>query len=154
MEELKRLKSKLWTRIYEFEGMFYGRIVTFYDVEVIYKTTLERVGIAFTERGVLHFDLNITIELQGQGIGTEVFQRAISDYLPSQVLGYWKKADNYLGGESINLTIFREKIAKGLTLEEAAFETPTGKILKRNGFGGTPTILLNTNDEVKILFNP
>lgn len=41
-----------------------------------------------------------------------------------------------------------------MALLDAAFETPTGKILKNNGFGGTPEILKNTSEEVIIIFKP
>ncbi|AEA42344.1 hypothetical protein Fluta_0335 [Fluviicola taffensis DSM 16823] len=146
--------SQLWTSIDEFEGLFNGKDVTFYDVNVTYQTGRVRAGIAFEENGILNFDINLPSNLQGQGVGTEIFSRAINDYSPSQVQGLWKSSDNYLGGESINLTIFKQKIADGMTEIQAAFETPTGKILKANGFGGTPTILINTSSEVKIIFNP
>ncbi len=36
---------------------------------------------------------------------------------------------------------------------DAAFETPTGKILKDNGFNGVPEIIKNTPEEVIIHFN-
>jgi hypothetical protein len=62
--------------------------------------------------------------------------------------------DIYTGGESINLTIFKQKISEGLTIEKAVFETPTGKILKANNFDGTIEVIKNTSDEVIIYFNP
>jgi hypothetical protein len=33
------------------------------------------------------------------------------------------------------------------------FETPSGKFLKNNGFGGVPEIVKNESDEVIIYFN-
>jgi len=60
----------------------------------------------------------------------------------------------YNGGESINLTIFKQKLAEGLSPQAAALETPTGKILKQNGFSGIPTIITNTGDKVVVHFNP
>jgi hypothetical protein len=39
-------------------------------------------------------------------------------------------------------------------LSEAVFQTPFGKIFQSQGFGGVPTIIKNTQNEVIILFNP
>ncbi|MEX1192828.1 MAG: hypothetical protein WEA99_12710, partial [Brumimicrobium sp.] len=144
---------QLWTHIDDFDGLYNSRAVTYYDVTVTYQTDRVRAGIAFEENGILNFEINLPTQLQEQGIGTEIFQRAIADYSPNQVQGLWKSSDNYLGGESVNLTIFKQKIAEGLTPIQAAFETPTGKILKLNGFDGIPTILINTTDQVKVIFN-
>jgi hypothetical protein len=85
--------------------------------------------------------------LQFQGIGSEVFKRAIKDYLPSKVKGWWKVSDIYSGGESVNLTVFKEKLAQGMDPEQSASETPTGKILKENGFTGQVEVIKNTDEE-------
>ncbi|HUW05372.1 MAG TPA: fibronectin type III domain-containing protein [Williamwhitmania sp.] len=146
--------EKLWTKIDDFDGLFNGKSATYYDVSVTYQAARERVGVAFIENDILEFHLNIPEKLQKQGIGSEVFKKAIQDYAPSKVKGWWKKADIYTGGESVNLTIFKEKIAGGMSPIDAAFETPTGKILKANGFDGVPEIIKNTPDEVIIHFNP
>ena len=61
--------------------------------------------------------------------------------------------DIYSEGESINLTIFRQKIKEGFSEQEAALLTPTGKILKANGFDGTIKIIKSENEEVIIHFN-
>lgn len=67
---------------------------------------------------------------------------------------WWKTIDIlYSGGESINLTIFKQKLSEGLSPQSAALETPAGKILKDNGFGGVPDVILNTPEEVIIQFN-
>jgi hypothetical protein len=145
--------AKLWTSIDEFDGLFNGNYVTYYDVNVTYQTFRVRAGIAFPQNDVLNFDINLPANLQEQGIGTAIFMRAIDDYSPTQVQGLWKTSENYLGGESINLSIFKQNKANGMTDIEAAFATPTGKILKANGFGGVPMIVINTGDEVKIIFN-
>lgn len=146
--------GELWTKIDDFDGLFNGKPATYFDVSVTYQAARERVGIAYIENDILEFHLNIPEKLQKQGIGSEVFKKAIQDYAPSKVKGWWKKADIYTGGESVNLTIFKEKIAGGMSPIDAAFETPTGKILKANGFDGVPEIIKNTPDEVIIHFNP
>jgi hypothetical protein len=145
--------DKLWTSIGELTGNFQGKVATYYDVNVTYQSSRVRAGVAFAQNGILEFHLKIPDQLQGQGIGSEIFKRAISDYSPSKVKGWWKQSDIYTGGESINLKIFREKITSGMKPIDAAFETPTGKILKENGFDGVPEIIRNTPEEVIIHFN-
>ena len=106
------------------------------------------------ENNILEFHLLIPSNLQQQKLGTTIFKRSIAEFDPPKVKGNWKTSNVYDGGESINLTIFKQKLAEGFTPQAAAFETPTGKILEQNGFGGTPTIITNTPDEVVIHFNP
>jgi hypothetical protein len=147
-------ERKLWTKIDELTGDFQGKVATYYDVNVTYQSTRVRAGVAFEQNGILEFHLKIPDELQGQGIGSEIFKRAISDYSPSKVKGWWKQSDIYTGGESINLKVFKEKVASGMKPLDAVFETPTGKILKDNGFNGVPEIIKDTPEEVIIHFNP
>lgn len=106
------------------------------------------------DNNILEFHLVIPDNLQQQKLGTIIFKSSIAQFNPSIVKGNWKTSDVYSGGESINLTIFKQKLSEGFTPQAAAFETPTGKILKENGFGGTPTIITNTSNEVVIHFNP
>ncbi|MFT3737204.1 MAG: hypothetical protein QM786_00420 [Breznakibacter sp.] len=153
-EMLATAGEKLWTKVDDFDGLFNGKPSTYYDVSVTYQIARERVGVAFIENDILEFHLNIPEKLQKQGIGSEVFKKAIQDYAPSKIKGWWKKSDIYSGEESVNLTIFKEKVAGGMSPIDAAFETPTGKILKANGFDGIPEIIKNTLDEVIIHFNP
>ncbi|MEO2050191.1 MAG: hypothetical protein ABGX00_00390 [Allomuricauda sp.] len=150
------IKNRLWTSIDEIYPSFFNgnSNATLYDINVTYQLNRPRAGVAFEEKGFLELHLNIPEQLQGQGVGTEIFIRAIKDYSPSKVKGWWKVKDIYTGGESINLTIFKQKLAEGLSPIEAALETPSGKIFKRNGFGGTPQIIKNTPEEVIIHFNP
>jgi hypothetical protein len=146
-------QEKLWTSIEEFDANFQGNYATYYSVKITNQALLEQVGVAFKTNEILEFHIKIPDNLQQQGIGSEIFKRAIADYSPVKVKGNWKKLDIYSGGESINLTIFKQKISEKFTPMQAAFETPTGKILKSNGFDGIPEIIKNTPDEVVILFN-
>ncbi len=147
--------NRQWGHVDYTGGTFNGNSqATFFDVRVSYQANRPQVGVAFSENGILEMHLLIPSNLQQQKLGTNIFKRAIIDYNPSKVKGNWKTANVYDGGESINLTIFKQKLADGLTPQAAAFETPTGKILKQNGFGGTPTIITNTADEVVVHFNP
>jgi hypothetical protein len=116
----------------------------------------ERVGAVaptYTNGTILEFHLNVPTNLQQQKLGTFIMKQSIIDYNPHIVKGWWKKIDIYSGGESINLTIFKQKLLEGFSPQAAALETPTGKILKDSGFGGTPTVILNSAEEVIIHFN-
>jgi hypothetical protein len=135
-------------------GDFHGNHATYYDVNVTYQAYREQVGVAFSNNNILEFHLNIPEKLQGQGIGSVIFKQAIEDYAPSKVKGWWKSSDIYTGNESINLTIFKQKLQDGLSAELAVFETPTGKILKANNFDGNVEVIKNTPNEVIIYFNP
>ena len=72
--------------------------------------------------------------------------------------GLWKKDANLYadyGGESINLTKFKEALNKGMTKEQAAFETITGKFAKQKGFDKIefdPTFNINNLDEIHVIF--
>ncbi|MBS9463285.1 hypothetical protein KIM67_12780 [Flagellimonas sp. 389] len=146
----------MWSSIDElFPVNFYGNPnATYYDVIVTYQSNRPRAGVAFKRDNILELHLNIPEQLQGQGVGTEIFKKAVDEYSPMKVKGWWKESDIYSGGESINLTIFKQKLDEGLSPIEAAFETPSGKIFKNNGFGGIPEIISNTPEEVIIHFNP
>ena len=151
-------ETKNWTRIDEFDGLYQGKQVTYYDVNLKVEGPRPRAGIAYseyiTDRGdALLFELNIEDVLQKQGIGTEIFKRAIDDYNPVLVKAVWKKLDIYTNGESVNLINFRKAISNKIDILDAVFETPTGIILKRNGFNGIPEIIKNTDEEVIIYFN-
>ena len=85
--------NKLWTKIDEYDGIFNNKMVTYYDVNVTYQSERVRAGVAIydSQNDLLEFHLNIPRELQQQGIGNEVFKRAIEDYTPSKIKGWWKK---------------------------------------------------------------
>lgn len=146
--------NRTWGHIDYEPNTFQGSIADYFRVRVANQPS-ELVGVAFNENGnILNFHLLIPQNLQQQKLGTVIFKRCIAQFEPSKVKGNWKTSDVYSGGESINLTVFKQKLAEGFSPQAAAFETPTGKILKDNGFGGTPTIITNTTDEVVIHFNP
>ncbi len=75
------------------------------------------------------------------GLGKTMFDDAFI-YFDNQVeldgvYGYWKvDADYYAdyGGESINLTKFKEALSQGMSYEEAAFQTITGPWTAEKGF--------------------
>ncbi|MDO4230217.1 MAG: hypothetical protein Q4C98_10410 [Capnocytophaga sp.] len=155
LAEVEGERAKLWTSIDEADGIFNGNFATYYDINVTYQTNRVRAGVSIYNRSedLLEFHLNIPKELQQQGIGNEIFKRAIEDYSPSKIKGWWKKKDIYSDGESINLTIFKQKIKEGFSERDAVFSTPTGKILKSNGFDGEIKVIKNEIDEVIIHFS-
>ena len=146
--------NKQWIRIDEREGLFNGKIATYYDVAVAYQSQRIDIGMALIDNDILEFHLNIPQQLQQQGLASEIIKKGIQDYMPSKIKGWWLKKNIYETGESTNLTIFKQKLREGLSPENAVFETPTGKIMKENGFGGKPNIIKNTEEEVIIHFNP
>ncbi len=157
---IKVIKNELknWTHIDERIGFYQEKQVTYYDVNLIIEGPRIRAGVAYTERipgkgDALLFELNIEDVLQKQGIGSEIFIRAIDDYRPNLVKAVWKKLDIYTGGQSVNLNEFRKALNNKIDINEAVFQTPTGIILKRNGFDGIPEIIKNTDDEVIVYFN-
>lgn len=72
--------------------------------------------------------------------------------------GLWiKDAKLYAkyGGESINLTKFKEALSKGMTKEKASFQTITGKFAAKKGLNKVefePTFNINNLDEVHVIF--
>jgi hypothetical protein len=82
-----------------------------------------------------------TKEYQKKGIGFYSFKRVfdeLNNVVEIKILkGSWCKDgefQHYEDGMSTNLKIFFSKRALGLTIEESAFETPTGKWAKKIGF--------------------
>jgi hypothetical protein len=153
--EKMKAGNRLWTQIDELDGQFNGRWATYYDVHVKGRGPRDRAGVAMMgDKNILEFHLNISENIQRQGVGTEIFKRAIGDYYPSKIKGWWKKSDIYTGGESVNLKILKEKVNQKMRIKDAVFETPTGKLAKKNGFGGEPEIVKYADDEVIIHFTP
>lgn len=82
-----------------------------------------------------------TEEYQKKGIGFYSFKRVfdeLNNVVEIKTLkGCWCKDiefQHFENGMSTNLKIFFSKRALGLTIEESAFETPTGKWAKKLGF--------------------
>lgn len=105
----------------------------------------------------IEFDLNIPNELKGQGIGSTILEDIIKYYdikYPKYkgVRGRWEGSNsNYVNEISDNLKSFKDAIKNGKTKEQAAFETWTGKQMKKHGFT-TIKIITDNNDLVLIEF--
>lgn len=86
------------------------------------------LGEAGLNNGVLEMSFQIPYELQGQGIGTEMFETALKS------LGDDVKSVQGLWTDGTNLDLFKKALESGKTPSEAAFETVTGKWAKDKGF--------------------
>jgi len=152
VSKVYKATKRLWANIDEFEGLYQGKYATYYDI-TLKGGGRSRAGVAYIDdNGALTFEINLSKELQGQGILSELVPRAIDDYVPSKIKGWWKTGSNYEDGISTNLKSFRENIKKGMSEASAALNTPSGRVAQKNGFGGTPEIIKNEVDEVIINF--
>ena len=146
------IPEKLWVRIEdEFPLSFEGSSLATLHKVVLKDGSIVEVGYSLTKNNVLEFYLNIPENLQRQGIFEEIFMKAQNEYSFNKIKGWWKVSNNYSTGESSNLTIFKQKIAEGLSAEQAALETPVGKIYNKNGYNKVE-IIKNTNNEVIVNF--
>lgn len=101
---------------------------------------LEIGSARISNAGYVGFDIRIPAELQKQGYATKVFEDAIGYYKSQNkvingIEGRWLSSNSYEGGMSTNLKSFIDDfLYNGKTFEEAALNTPTGKIAAKNGF--------------------
>lgn len=92
-----------------------------------------------SKNGFIAFDLNIPKNLQRKGLGTQIINESITFFKNKidikGIQARWLNHSNYENGISVNLSEFKLNfIDKNLSLEKAAFETPTGKIADKLGF--------------------
>lgn len=101
---------------------------------------LEVGSASISNHGYISFDINIPTKLQQQGYSTQIFEDAINHFknqgkIVNGIQGRWLSSSTYEGGMSTNLKSFIDDyIYNGKTFEEAALNTPTGKIASRKGF--------------------
>lgn len=146
---VNEVEKILFKSIEEVSPVYFEGIsnATLYKVRLIDSST-EEVGYALTRNNVLEFYINIPEKLQKQGIFKEIYLKVKEDYGFSKIKGWWKTSDNYSTGESTNLTIFKQKIAEGLSPESASLETPVGKIYQQDGFNKVEVITNNSNEVI------
>jgi RHS repeat-associated protein len=82
----------------------------------------------------LELEINLSKNLQGNGIGTRIFDWAMSETGASKFTATWVRADIYEGGISLNLAQYEKNIALKMTPEQAAWNTWSGQQAKRHGF--------------------
>jgi hypothetical protein len=128
----------------------YGGLTTRYYIKI--EDNEIEVGFARLVYFTLEFDINIDEKYRNLGVFKEILKRSLGYYSPKKVKTHWKKSKMYDEGESINLKIYRESKQQGKTRDEAAFETITGKLLKRHHFDKIESFEKDTDDEVIIYF--
>lgn len=120
-----------------------GKALTSEIVNGIKKYSIDGLEIGtsrFSSNGYIGFDIRIPEALQKQGYATQIFEDAISYYksqgkVVNGIEGKWLSSNSYEGGMSSNLRSFTDDfLHNGKTYEEAALNTPTGKISSRLGF--------------------
>ncbi len=137
--------NKLWTSVSKSSNGKY------YIVKYVGGASEGVGGAKLIDDGILSLDINIPQYLQKQKLGSEIIEDAIATLKPKKVQGEWAKGSKYPGGESVNLTKYRENLAKGMSKEAAALDTPTGRMMQKNGFDGKPEIIKNDLDDSVIV---
>ncbi|TPN89251.1 fibronectin type III domain-containing protein [Aquimarina algicola] len=102
--------------------------------------------------------VNNNVSGLGKIMNTDAFKLLDNKVEIDGFYGLFKKDVNLYkdyGGESINLTKFKEALNQGMTKEQAAFETTIGKFAKEKGFNKVefdPDFTIDNLDEVHIIF--
>ncbi|SNR14557.1 ADP-ribosyltransferase [Tenacibaculum jejuense] len=135
-------ENKLWERIEMVDESF----------DVVYVGGEKEVfgDYEISKIGELGLDIKLASYLQRQGITSEVFRLVIQKHEPKEFKAVWIETNYYEGGKSTNLQEYLNNLHLGR--EKAAFETPSGKLAKRNGFTGEPIFIVDRTDEVQIVF--
>jgi RHS repeat-associated protein len=81
----------------------------------------------------LELDLNIPSELQGRGLGSQIFEDAIKSTKANKFTATWIESLDYKNGSSINLQRYRNALIT-MSPEAAAWETWSGGQAKKFGF--------------------
>ncbi|MEN7551695.1 GNAT family N-acetyltransferase, partial [Rapidithrix thailandica] len=88
-------------------------------------------GNAEISDGWIEFDFKVSPELRNQGLGTTMFNEAVSyfkkNYNVEGIKGFWLHPDNYEDGISANYTAFWKEYTKTKDAKAAALKTPTGQ---------------------------
>jgi len=111
-------------------------------------------GTAKVVDGILELEINVPPALKGQGIGRQMFQKALNlggDRVKG-IRGLWTYDSE--GKMSDNLSTFLKNwdyLGGSFKANDAAFTTFTGKIARENGFSNVK-IISSEIDEVEVLF--
>lgn len=112
---------------------------------ISYRLLLDDVEVGTIEgyniRGIMHSVVKINSTHEGQGLGYEAFYHVFEE-LNNQsriigIAGSWNRDDEFSyceDGMSSNLRIFRENLDKGLSRDDSAKSTPTGRWAHKLGF--------------------
>ncbi|UTX48819.1 hypothetical protein [Chryseobacterium sp. MA9] len=110
------------------------------NVRKYFYEDVEMGSASISNGGYLSFDINIPRNLQKQKFSTEIIEESISFFekqgkMVNGIQARWLSAAKYENGVSTNLKSFSfDYLDNHLSKEISAFNTPTGKIAKKNGF--------------------
>lgn len=139
------VNNRLWTNI-DFTGKYY-------KVKFLDDVDLGVASSSYTQATkTIEFDLNVPPYLQKQGVASEIYAKGLANHPETKIIKEeYIASSRYIGGEPANLTLFKMKLKEYANVaEEAAFLTPSGKIIKKNDFDELPEILINTDKNVTI----
>lgn len=112
----------------------------------------------YVVKGVLITVIKINLEYQGKGLGSQAFNKIYNELSSknqiSEIAGSWHKDEEFSYCEnnmSTNLRLFHTNLKNGLTEEDSALDTPTGKWAKGIGYDKCK-IKKITPDEVSVIF--
>lgn len=98
-------------------------------------------------------------ELHGKGIGFTAFKIAVDHFSAlfevRFIIGTWRVDSEYAylpGYRSTNLTIYRQGIDEGISQQQAALRTPTGKWAMKLGFQYVE-LVRDSEDDVEVRFH-
>ncbi len=148
--EYKGTQKRRWIELESKPNTSYPVIT--YNVKLVSGGEVKIGEAELPEKSIMTFALRIPNYLQKQGIASAVMQDAIEKHNPKFIRGEWYKHNEYDNEESVNLTVFKQKIQEGFSPEDAAMKTPTGIIVLRNGYDGIPEVQKMTETEVNVLF--
>lgn len=102
--------------------------------------------------------IKIDSEYQKKGLGFQAFNKIYTELCLktqiSEIAGSWHKDEEFSyceNGMSTNLSLFHANLKAGLTKEESAFNTPTGRWAQRIGYTKCK-IKRMTSDDVHVTF--
>jgi hypothetical protein len=80
------------------------------------------------------------------GIGSEIFQREAAAHGYSPFTAIWQQSSRYPTGSSVNLETFNAAMKRGLTKNEAAWETWSGIQATKAGYNNVEVSILKNGD--------
>ena len=100
----------------------------------------------------LELDLNIPVNLQGKGLGSQIFADAMQTTNATKFTGPWIESAAYEGGASTNLKQFWDARRAGQSEVDAAFSTWSGGMARKYGFKNVKVTYINNGKGVQAVF--
>lgn len=109
-------------------------------------------------KGDFYSVIHIDNAYQKKGIGFDAFQKVFNELSVSntinKIVGSWHSDDEFAycdEGKSTNLHVYQKNIENGMTNEESALNTPTGRWARKLGFNYC-IVERNNTDSVLVSF--